>query len=231
MSFLTLFLAAAIAAGISYALHVIDRENNSLEKVKRYADKRLSEADEYFQKQTKNLTSCTANLETKYMQATAAVKRLESQIEEFRKMTENLSSDSKAIEELERKIDSYDKVINELVDMTTNVEKNLDEVKKESLVIDTVQGKISEQKKFLDSLEKRIPQVTADFSEKNKEHLKLIANKLLSEYDNHGEQIKKDLLTIENKAKQTMADFQREINEVYEDASDRKSTRLNSSHS
>ena len=44
-------------------------------------------------------------------------------------MTENLSSDSKAIEQLERKIDSYDKVINELVDMTTNVEKNLDEVK------------------------------------------------------------------------------------------------------
>ena len=87
MSFLTLFLAAAIAAGISYALHVIDRDNNSLEKVKRYADKRLSEADEYFQRQTKNLTSCTANLETKYMQATAAVKRLESQIEEFRKMT------------------------------------------------------------------------------------------------------------------------------------------------
>ena len=86
MSFLTLFLAAAIAAGISYALHVSDRDNNSLEKVKRYADKRLSEADEYFQKQTKNLTSCTANLETKYMQATAAVKRLESQIEEFRKM-------------------------------------------------------------------------------------------------------------------------------------------------
>ncbi|MBQ5999157.1 MAG: hypothetical protein IJL70_06795 [Treponema sp.] len=167
MTILTLFLSAAVAAGISYALHMVDRENNSLEKVKRYADKRLGEVKEAFQELEKNLTSNSANLETKNMQASAAVKRLESQIAEFKKMTDDLSSDTNAVRSIEQKILSYEKVINDLVTMTAKVEQNLELVKKESLVIDTVQGKLAEQKKYIDGLEKRIPQISADFAQKN----------------------------------------------------------------
>ncbi|MBQ1949008.1 MAG: hypothetical protein II367_02490, partial [Treponema sp.] len=90
---MTLLLSAGIAAGISYFLHTLDRDNNSFEKVRRYADKRQGEFDAYFQQQEKKLSSSTANLETKFMQSTAAVKRLESQIEEFQKMTDGLSHD------------------------------------------------------------------------------------------------------------------------------------------
>ena len=49
MSIITIIISAAIAAGISYLLHVLDKDNNSMEKVKRYADKRLTEFNQYFQ--------------------------------------------------------------------------------------------------------------------------------------------------------------------------------------
>ena len=213
-SFLTLFISVAAAAGISYFLHTLDRENNSFEKVKRYADKRQGEFDAWFQQQEKKLTSNTANLETKFMQSTAAVKRLESQIAEFQKMTENLSGDTNAVKKIEQEIDSYAKVINELMDMTARVEQNLENVKKESLIIDSLQNKLGEQKKYMEGLEKKIPQISNEFATKNGEQLKLIGNRLLTEYDNHGQKIKEDLLKIEENAKKTMSDFQREINEV-----------------
>ena len=53
MSIITILISAAIAAGISYLLHFLDKDNKSMEKVKRYADNRLAEFSKYFQEKEK----------------------------------------------------------------------------------------------------------------------------------------------------------------------------------
>ena len=60
MSIITIIISAAIAAGISYLLHILDKDNNSMEKVKRYADKRLAEFNQYFQTERKTLDEASA---------------------------------------------------------------------------------------------------------------------------------------------------------------------------
>ena len=209
MQIITILIAGIIAAAVSYALHIVDKNNQSMEKVKRYADKRLGEFDSYFHGKEKNLSNVTAELDTKQIQAVAAVNRLEKQIADFKKMTENLSSDSNAVKNIEEKINSYDKFVNELIEMTAKVEQNLEALKKESLIIEKVNYRLNEQKGDLDKLEKRIPEISKEFSTKNGEQLKALGN----------EKLKADFIAIEDGAKKALNSFQQEINGVYEEAS------------
>ena len=126
MSIITIIISAAIAAGISYLLHILDKDNNSMEKVKRYADKRLAEFNQYFQTERKTLDEASAEIETRQAQASAAIRRFEEQISQFKKMTENLQADSDSVHNIEEKIENYDKVVSELIQMTARVEENLE---------------------------------------------------------------------------------------------------------
>ena len=152
MSVITIIISAAIAAGISYLLHILDKDNNSMEKVKRYADKRLAEFNQYFQTERKTLDEASAEIETRQAQASAAIRRFEEQISQFKKMTENLQADSNAVHNIEEKITDYDKVVSDLIQMTARVEENLENVKKESLVIDKLYERLNTNQKNMDMM-------------------------------------------------------------------------------
>ena len=221
MSVITIIIAAAISAGISYALHIIDKDKNSMEKVRKYADKRQSDFEIYFKERQNELNTAKADVASEQMKAVAAVKRLEQQINEFEKLTENLKGDSNSVEEIEGKLNAYDKILNELVQMTAGVEENLENVKKESAIVDVLRNKLMEQKKNTDILEKRIPIIIKDFEQKNGEQLKAIGTRLLEEYDSRGEKIKVQLDGIESSAKKAVVSLEEKIDAVYQEAAER----------
>ena len=47
-TFIIIIIAVAVSAVFTIALKLIDKDKNSMEKVKRYADKRLGEFETYF---------------------------------------------------------------------------------------------------------------------------------------------------------------------------------------
>ena len=51
MIVLGIIVSVVLSAALSVGLRRMDRNENSMEKIKRYADKRESEFDEYFKKQ------------------------------------------------------------------------------------------------------------------------------------------------------------------------------------
>ena len=216
MSVITIIIAAAVAAGISYALHIFDKESNSMEKVRKYADKRQSDFDAYFQAQEKKLSAAQTEIDSQQMRAVAAVKRLEQQISDFQKMTDNLKSDSEAVHKIEERISAYDSLLKELLQMTASVEENLEKVKKESVIIDRLNSKVSEQQNKVETIEKRIPVISQEFAQKNGEQLKAVGNRLLSEYDERGQKIKSEFAKVEENAKEALLSFQNEISGVYE---------------
>lgn len=219
MSVVTILIAAAIAAAVSYFLHTLDKDNNSLEKVKSYINKRQADFEAVLIEREKQINSSAAALKTEQMQAAAAVKVLEGKVEEFKKMAERLSGDSAAVQNIEEKISSYDEVLNDLINMTAKVEENLQLVKKESIVVDKLNSRLDAQDKNLSEIEKKIPQVTKEFSELNQNQLRLLGNELLKQYDSHGEKLKADITQIEGSAQKALASFQKEISAVYEEAS------------
>ena len=117
MYVLTVIIAVALSAAVSIALRQIDKNGNSLEKVKRYADKRENDLDGYFKERTDRLSLASSDLETKQVQAVAAVKRLQQQYDEFEKISKGLESKINAVDQIGGKIVAYDKIVHNLMDM------------------------------------------------------------------------------------------------------------------
>ena len=51
MTLLAILISTAVAVAVVFVLHSLDRENNSMNKVKHYADSRINQLDEYFKEQ------------------------------------------------------------------------------------------------------------------------------------------------------------------------------------
>ncbi|MFC2330023.1 MAG: SpiroCoCo family coiled-coil protein, partial [Treponema sp.] len=126
MFIITILVAVAASAGISYGLHIIGKNDNSMDKVRRYADKRMTEFEEFFKHRVEQLRDAKTEFDTMQDRAAATVKRLDSQLTEFDTKSANLENDSAAVKSIEDKINSYGKILNELIDMTASVEENLD---------------------------------------------------------------------------------------------------------
>ena len=100
MSIIAILIAAAVSAGISYGLHIIGKSDNSMDKVRRYADKRMAEFEEFFKRRVEQLRDAKTEFDTMQDRAAATVKRLDSQLTEFDTKSANLENDSTAVKNI-----------------------------------------------------------------------------------------------------------------------------------
>ena len=140
ITILGIVIAVVLSAIVSVVIQQTGKNENSMEKVKRYANQRQAEFDEYFEKQTESIKLLANDLDTKDIQVKAAIKRMQMQIDECRQTTENFENPVQNIENIKNKIEAYDKVLQNLMEMTAAVEQNLDSVKKEALVVDKAES-------------------------------------------------------------------------------------------
>ena len=202
ITILGIVIAVVLSAIVSVVIQQTGKNENSMEKVKRYANQRQAEFDEYFEKQTESIKLLANDLDTKDIQVKAAIKRMQMQIDECRQTTENFENPVQNIENIKNKIEAYDKVLQNLMEMTAAVEQNLDSVKKEALVVDKVNSRLSRQNQILEAVEKKVSDVTKQFSVKNSEQLKTIGTDLLNQYEQRASEID---ATTEKAIKQNQA--------------------------
>ena len=183
---ISLLVSLLVVCGFRY----LDRNNRSVEKVKKYTDKIKSEFDTYFGNQQQELKNKALDLDVQKTQAIASVKSLQNLQKEFTEKKNTLDSQISEIAKMGEKISGYDKSLKELTQMSLAVEENLEKIKKEAGIIDKLDSKLTEQKKLLDALEKRIPAIEQNFNNKNSETLSSIGKNLLNEYKEKIEEIK-----------------------------------------
>lgn len=211
-TFITVLISAGISAVICFVVKAMDKENNSMDKVRRYADKRQAEFETYFTEKVKQVKMHSAELESQQQMAVAAVKKLDGQIEQFKQMISSLESDTSAVHAIENKIASYGTKINSLSEMTAAVEENLNKIKNESNYVTKLNTKIEESKASLEKLEKQIPLVAQNFSKQNAEQLKSVGSELLKQYDVRVKQ-------IEGSTKQAVGQYEEIMNKINADVS------------
>ena len=161
-----------------------------MEKVRRYANGRIEEFDRYFKGQAQELNGVSAELETRQNTATAAVKRLEN----------------------------YESVMNELLEMTARAEENLEVLKNETRIIDDLKGQLEEQKRLVDSIEKKLPQINDKFTDSNQKHLQMIATELLNQYNTRAEQIDTATKAAADRTDKVLAKIEADIQSAYTNA-------------
>lgn len=209
-----LFISVAISVAIIFVFRYLDRNNRSLDKVKKFTDKIKSEFDAYYDKKNQELQNSTVDLQVKQTQAIATVKKLEKLYEEFSQKSNELTTRIEAVKKIESKIGEYDDTIKTLSDMSSSVEENLSRLKSESTVIDKLNTKLEEQKQFIEQLQKRIPAIEQNFSKDNNEKLKNIGQNLLVEYQSQADSIK----SLTTEAVKRNEDILSQITESFDNA-------------
>ena len=222
---LSIFIATAISVSVVFLFRTLDRDNNSMEKITRYAKKLMGDFDEYFKKQREQLNVVSADLQTQQTMASAAVKRLAQQTDEFKRASAGFDEQFAAVDTIGRQLESYNGVLNELMDMTTRVEENLEHIRKESNIIDDLSSAIATQKKTVDAIEKKIPQINEKFIERNNESLKTISTELLNQYQARAESIDRSTAAAAERSEKTLAKLEGDIRRVYDEAA-QKAARL-----
>ena len=129
MTVLSIIVSTAVASLIVFILRSMDKDKNHIERVKKYADGRQTQFDDYFKEQWNKLSGLMAEFDTKKITMTATINRVERQISDFKQIESNFSSQFEVISDMEKKIKDFHSTLSELDEMTSSVERNLQLVK------------------------------------------------------------------------------------------------------
>jgi DNA repair exonuclease SbcCD ATPase subunit len=154
------FLTLAAAVGLLVAYRFIDRNNRSLEKVKKYADKLQDGIAEYADSRAEDLKRYGIELDVKQQAAKEVLKRV-------KEVEEGLNSRAGAIGQIEQRIAEYDKALSALMDMTSRVDANLERLHEDYEFVEKAAKKLDEAHARLEGLERGLSGVREEFKAQN----------------------------------------------------------------
>ena len=185
----------------------LDKDNRSLEKIKRFTDKLMAEIDEYATRREKDVKTYAAELDAYKMSA----KEVLRQVTETQK---NLEDKTTAMGIIAQRISEYDAALAELKAMSARVDENLQIIHNESSFVDKIATTLKNTKQELESLKSELPQIRAQ-AEQN---IRIEAESYISEFrsliDEYQEKASQELAGYMETLKETKA-LQAEQYETY----------------
>jgi chromosome segregation ATPase len=135
----------------------MDRNNRSLEKLKRFSDKITENLSAVVTQRTGEVRDLTLELQ-------ASLKTGKEILARARGVEELLQGRTSDIEEIQNRFSQYDKALAELTAMSARVDKNLTRIRDESEYVEEVSRRIGESTERLQVLERRIPELEEGFA-------------------------------------------------------------------
>ncbi len=170
----------------------MDKNNRSLEKIKRYSEKIKNELDVYIDSKTVEVKNFAIELDVHQETGKAILNRIV-------KAEEDLNTRAGYIEKMYDRINEYDKALDELTQMTGRVQENLDRLHEESAFVDKVGKRVKEAGLGIISLENDISGLKHEFAKENIKELKIVRSAVLKDTQKVVSQIKNDIKTNEIK--------------------------------
>ena len=221
VTIISILVASAIAAGISIFFHEADKKNNAIEKVKRYADKRQEDLAAFYKTVEGKVNLLITEFDSRQSQANAAVKLLSQHYDEFSNKIQTLDDNIRAVQEIEKQINKYAQLMDDLNEMTGNVEENLRRIQKESHIVDQMTGKLNKQQEIVDQIDQKIPKVSENFSKHNAEQLKAVGTTLLQQYKDYADKLAREIKQSQTDAEFALEKIKQEFQNAYNEAASR----------
>ncbi len=187
---ITLLVVAVVLA----VYRQLDKNNRSLEKIKRYSEKIKDELDAYIDSKTVEVKNFAIELDVHQETGKAILNRIT-------KSEEHLETKAAYIEKMYERINEYDKALNELTQMTGRVQDNLNRLHEESEFVDKVGKRVKEAGLGILKLEKEIPGLKHEFAKENIKELKIVRTVVLKDTQKVVLHIKNELDSSEKKIK------------------------------
>lgn len=138
----------------------LDRNNRSIDKVKRFVERAQLEMDEVVSEKVTMLKDIGIELEVHQKAAREVLKRIQT-------IEDQLNSRSGAMEEIDKRLGEYERALRELVQMTQRTEENIARVKEESEYVDKVGRRIKAVQGRVDEMEASLPNIVSGFETQN----------------------------------------------------------------
>ena len=172
----------------------LDRNNRSLEKVKRFSDHIIANLGKQVEEKTREIKDLSIDLQV-------GLKTGKEILARVNRHDEQLADKAKNLVGLQERLDGYDKTLNELAGMTERVEENLKRIRSESLFVDQVGKRLQATSVQLVKLEREIPQLQEKFSQYNLSHLRAAGNQLVKETESRITEMRSSVAGSEEKVK------------------------------
>lgn len=167
-------IVIGIVVIILVAYRQLDRNNRSLEKVKRYALKVQDDLEIHVQNKVVAIKDMGIELEVHQKAAKEVLKRVQA-------IERGLNSRSSDIERIGERISDYDSALDELVRMTERAEENIGRVRDESAYVDGVGRRIKQSQEKIQSVEHSIDTIIEQFQARNLEHMEDVQAKAFTD--------------------------------------------------
>ena len=172
----------------------LDRNNRSLDKVKRFADKVKDQLSEFVDSKTTELKNLSIELDVHQRTAKEIVKHISN-------VETGIGDRAKGFEKLSARMNEYDRALADLVQMTGHVEENLKRLHQESEFVDAVGKRIKDAVARMQSIEKSIPELKEEFAKVNEHELKVVSGNVLKVSKDDAAAIAKQLEKSERSVK------------------------------
>ena len=135
-------ITLAIVGIVLAVYRFLDRDNRSLEKVKKFTDRIREDLAAYVDQRSEDLKSYGIELDVRSKAAKEVLKRVKEAQDELESRSDTLDSMSSRLSE-------YDGVLAHLADMTGRVDENLKRIHETSLFADQLARKLKESEEAL----------------------------------------------------------------------------------
>lgn len=199
------------AIGISLILligyRIIDRDNRSLEKLKKYSDRLKEELGFLADKRSEDLKTYAIDLEVQQKAAKEVLRRV--QVAE-----ENLAGKAENIGGIASRISDYDKALLELKEMSARVDENLSAIHSDSAFIEGVGRLLKSAKQDIENLQASVPNIRQSIADDSRNMMEALRKTFSVELEIAMNSTKEDILQLE----QTVAKSKMEVSEANTEA-------------
>jgi len=211
-------LTVAICVVTVLLFRQLDKNNRSLEKVKKFGDRLKEELDAFVKDRAAALEEKSISLEVQQTKAVAAVKRLESIREDLDRREADLLDRTKAVEDFGGQLAKYDSTIAQLLEMTARAETNLSKIRAESDFADGLAKKLMASRRQLEDIEATIPTLEAHFAEMNGANLSKIHDDVIAATGKSVDQMAERVSRAEAQGEELLAKTSERLKELYQKA-------------
>ena len=192
VSFINILITVSLTIAVLIIYRQLDRNNRSLEKVKRYSDLVKKNLAEFVESKTTEIKDLGIDLQVNLKTGTEILNRI-------KKMRDDLREKSGDVEIIQGKVRDYDTVLKELISITTKVEENLKRIHSESGFVDHLGKRIKGASLQIQQIEKQMPEILNHLNETNRERLEKTCADLETSMEDRVEVVQDTLTGIEEK--------------------------------
>ncbi|GHV95390.1 hypothetical protein AGMMS50293_17100 [Spirochaetia bacterium] len=175
------FITLGIVALTLVLYRYLDKNNRSLDKVRKYAEKCKEDIGAYTEEKSAAVKNFGIDLDVERKAAAELMKNIQRLTEE------ELAKKAVAINQIDERIRAYDSSLEELVKMTGRVQENLNRIRDESAFVESTGKRVGEAREKLEHIEKelgatdkKLDDTWLRFEQQNTEALKKAAQEVIA---------------------------------------------------